>query len=363
MRFNPLGIITLMMVTEDRKSRLWRTLHIPQKLISIVEKIIGEFAVGYSFPISSKTIYARKLSSSNAEYVHWTKKDIVDALPKSVHLMADHIMEIFNITQGILAPLRVDDEFVGLMMVSGLSLSEEDVSILDFFAGQIAAGLYNVRLMQKLADELAARKGSEESLAHNRDLLLALNRAEQYIQQAYTADEVFRAVGSQVKSLGGEITLLTLEEDRQSLIAAYMSYDASARKLEKLTGTSAIGYRIALLPDSVYARDIVARKAEYIHSAKGHFYDAFPKETAFFGRPVYGRRTLNVEQGILAPLHVEGETLGLMMVSGLDLNEGDVPAMEFFAGQIAAGLQNARLMQKVQDELSARKQIEEFSES
>jgi len=352
------GIITLMMVTEDRKSLTVAYTSYSSKLISIVEKIIGESAVGYSFPISSKTIYARKLSSSNAEYVHWTKKDIVDALPKSVHLMADHIMEIFNITQGILAPLRVDDESVGLMMVSGLSLSEEDVPILDSFAGQIAAGLYNVRLMQKLADELAARKGSEESLAHNRDLLLALNRAEQYIQQAYTADEIFQAVGSQVKSLGGEITLLMLEEDRQSLIAAYMSYDSSAlRKLEKLTGTSAIGYRIALLPDSVYARDIVARKAEYIHSAKEHFYDAFPKRLRFLADQFMS--ILNVEQGILAPLHVEGETLGLMMVSGLGLNEGDVPAMESFAGQIAAGLQNARLMQKVQDELSARKQIEE----
>ncbi|MBK8783834.1 MAG: hypothetical protein IPO22_18970 [Anaerolineales bacterium] len=44
------------------------------------------------------------------------------------------------------------------MAVSGLSLNEDDVPIIDSFAGQIAAGLHNVRLMQKLQNELSARK-------------------------------------------------------------------------------------------------------------------------------------------------------------------------------------------------------------
>lgn len=352
------GMVTLMMVTEDRKSLTVAYSSYSSTLIRVVENLIGEPAIGYSFPISPKTIYARKLVSGNAEYVHWTKKDIVDVLPKAVHSIAGHLMEIFDIARGILAPLRVEDETVGLMMVSGLPLSEEDVPVMDSFAGQIAAGLNNVRLMQKLEEELSARRRSEESLEHNRNLLLALSRAGQYIQQADTTDEIFRAVGSQIKSLGGEVTLLMLEEIRTALVAAYMSYDLSVlRSFEKLTGVPSVGYRFEFSPDSVYAHDIAARRAEYIYSAKEHFYDAFPKRHRALAEKFMGY--LKIEQGILAPLYVEDETLGLMLVSGLGLNEGDVPAMESFAGQIAAGLQNARLLQKLQDELSAREQIEE----
>jgi len=265
---------------------------------------------------------------------------------------------MFNVDTSILASLRVDNETLGLVMVGDLSLSEDDMPIMDAFVGQIAAGLQNVRLMQKLQGELLIRNQLEESLNHNRNLLLALSHAAQSIQQVHTVDDIYQAVGNQIKSLGGDVTLLMLDEDGRSLTASYMSYASGLiRKLEKITGLPALGYRIVISPDSVYARDIAATRAEYIHSAKQHFYDAFPNGLRYVAEKFMN--TLNVEQGILAPLHVEGKTLGLMMVSGLALNVGDVPAMESFAGQIAAGLQNARLLQKLEDELTARKQVEE----
>ena len=195
-------------------------------------------------------------------------------------------------------------------------------------------------------------------LNHNRDLLLALSRAAQAVQQAQTPDEIYQAVGGQIKSLGGDVTMLMLGEDRQTLTAAYISYAPRVlRKLEKLTQTSALEYHIVVSPYSVYARDIAANKAEYIHSVKEYFYDAFPENLRFLADQFMS--ILKVEQGILAPLRVEDETLGLMMVSGLGLDEGDVPAMESFAVQVAAGLQNARLMQKLQQELETRRQVEE----
>ena len=103
---------------------------------------------------------------------------------------------------------------------------------------------------------------AKTDLNHNRDLLLALSRAAQAVQQAQTPDEICRAVGGQIKSLGGDVSLLMIDEDRQSLTAAYISYAPSVlRKLEKLTKTSALGYRIVVSPDSVYARVIDANKA------------------------------------------------------------------------------------------------------
>ncbi len=352
------GVMTLLTVNEDGTSLTVTYTSYESKMLRKLEKLIGEPAIGYSFAISPDTIYARKLASGNAEYVHWTKEDFVHAVPPAILPLIGQIMSMFNVDTSILASLRVDNETLGLVMVGDLSLSEDDMPIMDAFVGQIAAGLQNVRLMQKLQGELLIRNQLEESLNHNRNLLLALSHAAQSIQQVHTVDDIYQVVGNQIKSLGGDVTLLMLDEDGRSLTASYMSYASGLiRKLEKITGLPALGYRIVISPDSVYARDIAATRAEYIHSAKQHFYDAFPNGLRYVAEKFMN--TLNVEQGILAPLHVEGKTLGLMMVSGLALNVGDVPAMESFAGQIAAGLQNARLLQKLEDELTARKQVEE----
>lgn len=352
------GMVTLLTVNEDRSLLTVAYTSYESKLLRNIEKTMGMSATGYSFAVSSNTLYSRRLASGNAEFVHWTEEHIADALPTPIRPMIGKLMKVFNITEGILAPLRVDNETLGLIMISGLFLNEDDVSVIDSFAGQTAAGLQNIRLMQKLQDELVVRGQVEEALNHNRNLVLALSRAAQSIQRVHTAEEIYRVVGDQIKSLGGEVTLLMLDEARQSLTATYISYDlAILRKIEKLTGSSAIGYRIVFSPDSIYARNIAANKAEYVHSAKEHFYDAFPKGLRRIAEQLI--HILKVEQGILAPLHVEGEVLGLMMVSGLGLNEGDVPAMESFAGQIAAGLKNVRLMQKLQDELVVRSHVEE----
>ena len=352
------GVVTLLTINEDRSALTVAYTSYESKLLRGIEKIIGRSAIGYSFSISADTIYARKLASGNAEYIHWTKDHIVDALPPALRPMIGKVMSTFKIEQSILAPLRVDDETLGLMMVSGLSLSEDDVLIMDSFAGQIAAGLQNVCLMQKLQDELMARSQLEESLNHNHELLLALSYAAQSIQQAGTVDEIYQAVGNQIKSLGGDVTLLMLNEDGRSLTTSYMSYaSAKLKRLEKIQGSSVEGYRIVISPGGIYERNIAATRAEYVHSAKEHFYEALPKKLHTMAGKFMD--ILNIKQGILAPLHVDGKAMGLMMVSGLSLAETDVPAMESFAGQVAAGLQNVRLLQKIQDELSARKKVEE----
>ena len=352
------GVLTLLTVNENNTSLTVAYTSCESKSLQKLEKLIGKTAVGYSFAISPDAIYATSLASGNAGYLHWTKEDFVYVLPSAMLPMIDQIASMFKLDNSILAPLQVDHETLGVVVVGGLSLSKDDMPIMNAFVGQIAVGLHNVLLMQKLQNELTARNQLEESLNHNRNLLLALSHAAQSIQQAHTVDDIYQAVGNQIRLLGGDVTLLMLDEDGRFLTAAYMSYASKLiGKLEKLTGFPALGYRIAISPGSIYERDISATRAEYVHSAKQHFYDAFPKELRHIAEKFMD--TLNVKQGILAPLHVEGETLGLMMVSGLVLNEGDVPAMESFAGQIAAGLQSACLVQKLQDELTARKQVEE----
>ena len=170
-------------------------------------------------------------------------------------------------------------------------------------------------------------------------------------------EEVYHAVGDQIKSLGGEVSLFMMNDDHQSLTVAHTSYAPNfIRRVEKLTGASVIGYRFALAPNSKYVRSITTGKAIYVQQAKKYVAATLPKALHLLADQFMS--ILKIEQGIFAPLRVDDETLGLMIVSGLSLNEDDVPAMDSFAGQIAVSLHNVRLTQQMQNELSERKLAE-----
>ncbi len=204
----------------------------------------------------------------------------------------------------------------------------------------------------------STRRTARDALNHSRNLLLVLSRAMQSVMQANTADEIYRVVGDEIKSLGGEVTLLTLDDDRQSLTIAYISYAPKLiRQAEKMTGLSARGYRIAFSSDSLHGRIMGGGKTVFVDSTSQAIVEALPEAVRSLAEPLM--KILKLQQGILAPLRVDDETLGLLAVSGLFLHEDDVAIVDSFSGQIAAGLRNLRLMQKLQDELAARKQAEE----
>ena len=201
---------------------------------------------------------------------------------------------------------------------------------------------------------------TRDALGHSHDLLLALSRAAQSIQRARTAEEVYHAVGDQIKALGGEVSLFMIDDNRQTLTVAHTSYEPNfLEQTEKLVGVSASSYCFPSAPDGIYARHIAASKAVYVRKTNEFIAAMLPAELEFLADQIMG--ILKVEQGIVAPLRADDEALGLMVVNGFSLREDDVPAMESFAGQIATSLWNVRLMQQMQKELSARKHAEENS--
>jgi diguanylate cyclase (GGDEF)-like protein/PAS domain S-box-containing protein len=151
-----------------------------------------------------------------------------------------------------------------------------------------------------------------------------------------------------------------IDNDHQTLTVTHTSYELKfLEQAEKLTGLSASEFRFKLAPDGIYARNIAANNAIYVQKADEYIAGMLPGRFQPLMDQIMG--ILKVKQGIVAPLHADDEPLGLMVVSGLSLNEDDVPAMESFAGQIAISLSNLRLTEQMQKELSARKRAEENS--
>lgn len=194
--------------------------------------------------------------------------------------------------------------------------------------------------------------------SHEHFLLLSLSRAAQAIQRARTPQDFYLAVGREINLLGGEVALLLLSEDRQSLSIAYTSYSPTLiRKAEKLTGLNLHEYRLPIVNGGIYERTLNGGTAIFLDSSFETLAEILPKAMQPFISPLMS--AFNLRQGVLVPLRMDNEALGLLKILGPFLSETDLPAMDSFAGHIAAGLYNVRLTQKLQDELMARRETEE----
>jgi len=352
------GEVTLLLLDEaGTKLSIAYTSYSP-KLISRAEKLTGLSLKNYKLPIPPESAYEVALQGESAIFIGASDEIISDILPDALAFFSAQLISLFNLRQGILAPLRVDKKVLGLLKVNGNFLNLDDLPAMESFAGHIAAGLHNVHLMQKLQEELTAHKQTEQALQHNRNLLLALSQAAHAIQLVRMPDDIYKVVGEQIRALGFEATILKFGSDMNSLHYRYTTIPEKVlHTAEKLAGIKAEDFGWAISQDSVYARVLINRKAEYISNGKALFIEALPK----FLLPLAEKLVdlVSSHHGILAPLHVDDETFGIMLVFGSDqISEEDVPAVESFSAQVSVSLRNAYLTQRLQRELHERKQAE-----
>ncbi|MCA2001992.1 MAG: diguanylate cyclase [Chloroflexi bacterium] len=200
-------------------------------------------------------------------------------------------------------------------------------------------------------------KASVGNASRRRDLLLALSHAAQSIQRARSEEEVYRAVGEQVKSLGGEAALYIYAEGDKKFFLAHTTYAPRIlRRVEALIGDEISNYRIAFPSGSVFARCLESGKSLHVRWTRKDVSNALPAPLRSLAEQLAA--LLNVQQGILAPLCADQKALGLLIVNGSALTEDDAPAVESFAAQIALSLRNVRLSQRMQSELAARRHAE-----
>ncbi|MFH1249897.1 MAG: PAS domain S-box protein [bacterium] len=236
--------------------------------------------------------------------------------------------------------------------------------IIEFdFAGKIFAEEEEeeeeeARIVVALRD-ITERKCLEEARAKSEATLRSLNAASLAVQRALKPEDVFKAVASELKRLGFIVTIFLMDKDRKNLFISHTSLSSVAlRAAEKLFGLSRnIRFPMDRLPQ--YMKEVLDKRATVFNQDSeriGEFLPGYLR--GFSGKLV---KILGLQKGIMAPLVVKGNVIGVMGVDSQNLTEDDIPTVTAFANQVSTTFENARLYEQACREIAERKKAQRES--
>ena len=211
---------------------------------------------------------------------------------------------------------------------------------------EVIAGRLGKVIQARQAEEALAR--SRAAVARGQQLLLALSRASEAVQRAATPAEVHRTVLDEVQKLGHHALVFTLTPDREHLALSYMTIQSPLiRTAERLARRSAQDYRAQVQPGGILYQVLASGEAVFTDDMATQLAATVPGLSRALARRMAS--VLGIEQGIYAPLVVEGVAAGLLLVTGRGLTVEDVPAVATFAGQIGIALERTRLLEALRE--------------
>jgi len=250
-------------------------------------------------------------------------------------------------------PLMVKDQVIGMVTLDRMEVrphTTEEAQLAMAFANQAAIAVENARLYEGVQRELTERKRAER-------LLRALNQAAVAMEQTLTPEEIFTAVAEELKKLGFSCAVLLTDESQKRLFPKYFSYGAGTIKAaEKLVGLKAEGLSIPVETVDVYRKAVRERETVFVENAEEVVRQLLPGPAKRLAKQI--ARMLKVSKSIDAPLIVEDEVIGLLLVQSDDLTEEDIPSITAFAHQMAAVWRKARLMEDLERGLIEQKRAQ-----
>ncbi|OQY20043.1 MAG: hypothetical protein B6I35_10855 [Anaerolineaceae bacterium 4572_32.2] len=189
-------------------------------------------------------------------------------------------------------------------------------------------------------------------------LLQALNQAALAMGNAHTPKKTLAAVAATLKELGFTCMILLVDENQSKLSVEYLGIASRlVEAAEKLAGIKRQDILIPIENLDTYKQVIWEGKTIFIEDVTESMRQALPG----FAKRLAGRlvEMLNLRTGIVAPLIVEGEAVGLLSVQADDLTESDTPVIIAFAHQVAAAWRKAELFEQARREIVERKRVED----
>ena len=170
-------------------------------LVRKAEKATGLSLRDFRFSWRKGSLYQRAIVKGETIFIEEASRAVIDTLPKKLHSLGRPITKLLKLDQAIFAPLKVRNETIGILAITGPDLTEADNPAVTAFANQVAIAVQNTRLYQQAIHEAAVRKQAEESLAVSEaelralfasmhDVVLVIDRLGVYLKIAPTNPEL-----------------------------------------------------------------------------------------------------------------------------------------------------------------------------
>ncbi len=124
----------------------------------------------YAFPIRPDGIHAQILSAEQAMFFPRPDQAVVAAPSRLSHPLAGHIAALPDLGQSICAPLTTGSQTVGMLIIAGSNLTENDTPAVTAFANQAAIALENIRLYADLQQQMEQLRNAQSQLIQSAKL-------------------------------------------------------------------------------------------------------------------------------------------------------------------------------------------------
>ncbi len=170
-------------------------------LIRKAEKATGLSLNSFRFHPRENSIYWRILQQGETIFVSDPSRAVVDTIPRKFQPLVSFITTLFKLDQSIFTPLKVGDETIGILAVTGPGISTADKTAIAAFGNQAAIALQNAHLYEQTQMEISERTHAEEALAASeaelralfssmQDVVMVIDRKGDYLKVAPTNPEL-----------------------------------------------------------------------------------------------------------------------------------------------------------------------------
>jgi len=180
-----------------------------------------------------------------------------------------------------------------------------------------------------------------DELSYSRQLLINLSQAARQVQNLLEETKIYQTIGEEIAGLGFNIAIFILSEDETALELKYVSYQKGIlNQVSKIAGILPAEYQIALKPDSYFSQQLENNQTRLDIVTDQVLTQALPG----IGKNILKRIVplLDLDKVINAPLVIEKEVFGLLVVMGSEVSDEDVAPIALFANQASTALRNAR---------------------
>ncbi len=310
--------------------------------IQRLESVLGSKVAGYHIPEKHFPQLNEFLAGSIPEQSFSSRKIFKNKL----HPVVKESFRLMGIDLDLpmfLNPLITGEKPLGMLVVWGNSLKENDYPTLRIFASQMASAIERNLAYQK---ELIR----SNELSKSNQLITALVNVATRMGSSGDYAKSLQTLGEEIEQLDLHCVLGLLNENADAIIFKYASFTPSIlASISKLTKLNFIGYEI---PRKLWPGTRVTRGGVpvwYTDPVKvfQKLFPVIPKST--FAKIMNSLGITNDQNLCILPLIAKGKVIGVFPVWGEGITENDTSTLKVFAFQVGEILERMKAYEEEQN--------------